>query len=349
MNQIGLWFSLASAVVLCGCTQSLYVTEPTPLADEDGYIPVAPYFAEVRNTINVAIVPAPQPKDGTPQGSPTLTVSLIPVPVARGYLYLTRNALYNNTFNVSVGSDGLLSSSDTTSVQQVTAILTELAQTAAVFAAATAPGIPVAPPVAAALPNDDPAYCGAGVAKLTASIALYKSFDTISDSSATYPIVQTLVTGKTASKNVMLALQLTIPPGLPLKRATVANLHPGFVVFSPVPVVASIVCTVEGGTPLPLSQEMVLYPYFDSQYVDPKRDFLTEPAETFTLSEGFLTAHKYSDQSAAKTIVDTVTAPIRALFPSVSVQQTTQVQTGGGKPDQTTTTTQTTTGSPKTQ
>ena len=47
--------------------------------------------------------------------------------------------------------------------------------------------------------------------------------------------------------------------------------------------------------------------------------------DTFTFNAGFITAHKVVEQSSAKTAVDTVTAPIRALIPSVTVQQILQM------------------------
>jgi hypothetical protein len=62
-----------------------------------------------------------------------VTFTATPVGKTRGYLYLRRNAFFSDTVNVSVGSDGLLSSSDSSSVQQITAILNELAQTATSF------------------------------------------------------------------------------------------------------------------------------------------------------------------------------------------------------------------------
>ena len=60
-----------------------------------------------------------------------VTLGVTPIPISRGFLYLHRNAFYNDTINVSVGNDGMLSSSNSASAQQITAILTELAQTIA--------------------------------------------------------------------------------------------------------------------------------------------------------------------------------------------------------------------------
>src|SRR5262249_3347568 len=98
-----------------------------------------------------------------------------------------------------------------------------------------------------------------------------------------------------------------------------------------------------------LTTPSVINIYTQSRFVDPQRDFLTGPQDTLTFNAGFIVAHKYSNQSSVKTIVDTLTAPIRAMIPSVPIQQNTQIQTGGGKPEQTTTTTSTTIGPPKSQ
>jgi hypothetical protein len=125
--------------------------------------------------------------------------------------------------------------------------------------------------------------------------------------------------------------------------------------FFLVPTAASILCVVTGGSDKsPKAQQTfylapptVLNLYNESHILNPQRDFLTNPQDTYTFSAGIITGHKYAGQSPVKTVVDTLTAPVRALMPSVQVTQTTQVQTGGGKPDQTTTTTQAQTGPSK--
>jgi hypothetical protein len=76
---------------------------------------------------------------------------------------------------------------------------------------------------------------------------------------------------------------------------------------------------------------------------------LTNPQETLTFSGGIITGHKYTSQSQAKTIVDTITAPVQAILPSISVQQSTQVKTGSSNSGQTTTSTQTTSGKTNSQ
>ena len=94
---------------------------------------------------------------------------------------------------------------------------------------------------------------------------------------------------------------------------------------------------------LPQVVNLYLYSYF----INPQRDFLTNPQNTLTFDKGVITGHKYAAQSSAKTAVDIVTAIPRAITPSVTITTNTQVQTVGGKPSQTTTSTQTQTAPPK--
>src|SRR6202030_371877 len=98
------------------------------------------------------------------------------------------------------------------------------------------------------------------------------------------------------------------------------------------PAKATLACVVGKRETIFLSAPSTINLYTASQFVDPQRDFLTGPQDTFTFNAGFIVGHKYVDQSSAKTVVDTITAPIRALVPSISTQQNIQVQTGGGKP-----------------
>jgi len=89
--------------------------------------------------------------------------------------------------------------------------------------------------------------------------------------------------------------------------------------------------------------------YTESHFLNPQRDFFTNPHDTFTFTGGMITEHKFTSQSAAKTVIDTITAPIRAIMPSVQQTTSVQVQTTAGKPTQTTKSTSTQTGSPKSQ
>jgi hypothetical protein len=77
---------------------------------------------------NIVTANCPAPSGGG-GSAVSVTITVSPAPITRAYIYLRRDALYSDTVNVTLGADGLLSSSDTASVQQITAILSEIAQT----------------------------------------------------------------------------------------------------------------------------------------------------------------------------------------------------------------------------
>jgi hypothetical protein len=244
---------------------------------------------------------------------------------------------FNDNINVVVGSDGMLSGSDSSSPQQITAILTELAQTAAPFLTG---GLLVAQQ----LPNNNARKtCYKAISSFVKSTPYY-SAAVAPAGRIDWPIP---IEGDFLQEEKV-ALHLKI---IPFMRSTgqvnFGKSHPGLVAFFPVPASAEVSCVVTptSGAPVQilLSAPTTVNLYTESHFLDPQRDFLTNPQDAFTFNAGFITGHKYTGTSSAMTIVDTITAPIRALVPSVSVQQTTSVVTGGGKPDQTTTTTQTTT------
>jgi hypothetical protein len=128
----------------------------------------------------------------------------------------------------------------------------------------------------------------------------------------------------------------------------------GFVAFFPVPTTARNECVVTrtidflpaGTTTVTssflLSPQTVVNLYTESHFLNPQRDFFTNPHDTFTFTAGMITGHKFTGQSAAKTLVDTITQPIRSLMPSVTVTQTVAVSPTGK-----TTTTATQTAPPK--
>lgn len=270
--------------------------------------------------------------------------SISPEPVQRGYLYLLRNAFFSDSVNVNIGTDGLLSSSDSSSVQQVTAILTEMAQAAAPFFQETIANKPPNIP-SDVIPRSNN----------TVETCLRQAKDLV-QAGPYYSKGSWWGGDWRISDNADIYLRLTPSIVRHGRQAAIADEEPGLVAFFPVPATAAFICKFKISdkprkytTPILLSQPTPVSLYIDSEIIDPQRDFLTNPQDTLTFNSGMITGHKYAAQSAAKTIVDTVTAPIRAIMPSVSVVQTTQVQSTPGKPDQTTATTQTTTGPPKFQ
>ena len=110
------------------------------------------------------------------------------------------------------------------------------------------------------------------------------------------------------------------------------NRFDGFCVYEPSPVKISIYC----GNAL-IAGPKVVNLYETAYIVNPKRNFLTNPHATYTMTNGILTGVKYEAQSPIKGAFDVVLSPIKAVLSALPTSQTsTQVQTGGGKPKQTT-------------
>jgi hypothetical protein len=132
---------------------------------------------------------------------------------------------------------------------------------------------------------------------------------------------------------------LTAPAALLRHRVPAAPAaFSGVMVFFPLVVRATAKCYVPAGerplalggsTRVNLAASQTLNWYAHRAVIDPQRDFLTNPKDTFTFSGGIITGHNYSNQSAAKTVVDTILAPLQAIIPSTNISQSTTVQTGG--------------------
>lgn len=316
---------------------------------------------------NGAIITAACPPAAT--GTLSVTIGVTPVPVRRWYLYLQKDAFYSDTINLGVGIDGMLSNSDTSSAQQITSILNELAQTAAsviggggvlrfgVLATKTQPSFRNG--------------CFNAINDLVRPGPYYAEWflrrsDWVKDKMKykRVPDPNYHSTGHSEYweyplENVAsgLEMKLRIRPLLLSAghQVQMSSVNPGLVAFFPVPTEAFVFCRAtdkyawsdqpDVGKVLFLSAPATVNLYTDSRLLDPQRDFLTGPQDTLTFSSGFFIGHKYTVQSPAKTIVDTVTAPIRAMMPSVSVTQSTSVSTTGA----TTTTKSSTITPPKSQ
>jgi hypothetical protein len=139
------------------------------------------------------------------------------------------------------------------------------------------------------------------------------------------------------------------------KGAKATTAGSGYVAFFPVPATTIAECLIlrhAGGlltsrqdlwaSPLLLNAPTVVNLYTESHFMDPQRDFFTNPHDSITFTNGLITGHKFTGQSAAKTVIDTITAPIRSIMPSVTVTQSVAVSPTGK-----TTTTSTQTGPPK--
>lgn len=321
--------------------ESLYLTTLAPIPGVDygssysGYTFIAPYFARVQTKVSVSILGGASKSDSSPPGPPTLTITVNPLPKTRAYLYLVRNAFFSDTINVGVSSDGMLSSSDSSSAQQVTAILNEIASTAALFHAESVTGEKATPP------QNDHDKCFNDLANYVKSGPFYANFPPfVNISRGGYSWIRSDISAAGDANPVKLRVSVT--PLIPSQgQIEIEDAQPGLVAFFPVPAIVQVACVV-GSHTIPVVAPQTVNLYTESHFLDPQRDFLTGPQDTFTFSEGFITGHKYSDQSPAKTIVDTVTGPIKSIMPSVTVTQSVAVSPTGK-----TTTTSTQTGPPK--
>jgi hypothetical protein len=333
-----------------------------------------------------------------------ITLAVSASPAARGYLYLHRNAFFDDNVDFSVGTDGMLSSSDTVSTQEITAILTELAQTAAA-AGFKIEDAPLQPPPAPTeqeqqkkLDADVRSVCYKAITSLVQTTPFYDTveFDQIADKTIpgdesklpenrsklvifpqpgpkgspkdsasrgstltwTIPVKSANIPGDPNDDSVSIRFRLTTridSYSQAVGKYTRTGSFPGFVAFFPVAATARAECVVKRQIPAApvtgatsvtstflMSPQSVVNLYTESHLLDPQRDFLTNPHDTFTFTAGLITGHKFTGQSAAKTVVDTITAPIRALMPSVTVTQSVAVSPTGK-----TTTTSTQTAPPK--
>jgi hypothetical protein len=279
--------------------------------------------------------PAPS---GAPSGSPTLTLTVVPEPQGRAYLYYRKNAFYSDSVNVTISADGMLSGSDSSSTQQISAILTEVAQTAAAVGKADLfADFLIQPPPPAVEERTNPSEC---VAALKSASPLYGDFDPGSTTEYDFPTITAQIkdtTGKvTGSDQLTFSIKLTKPSRLNLSAVQISDNTSleGIVAFDPVPYKAGMFCAAAGKLPVQIGPTQVVNLYLDSFVVQPNRDFFTQPQDTFTFNEGFITGHKYVDQSGAKGFFDTITAPVKALLPSGggSSAQPTSGTTSGSPP-----------------
>jgi hypothetical protein len=350
-------------LLLGGCAESLYLTTPIPIND-DRYQFIAPYCAEVENEITVSFVQGAAVKDSsdptgqkTIPGPTTAAIGVIPVPVSRAYLYMSKNPFFNDAVNVTVGNDCLLTSSDSSSAQQVSAILTELGQTAGgvlsgAFKYSELLQVPGTSTSTTTTWDAEATAAQGCMAAIRARAPIFKKFPfdgkqsyQVYTATATNTKTTTTTTTKgsttettTGKQTYTIRLVLDIPNHIPYKQAIIQEARRGLVSFYPVPVIATLHC-ITGTKNIILSAPQIVNLYLDSDFIDPQRDFLTNPQDTLSQDHGVFTGHKFSDQSSVKTGVDIVTALPRALMPSVTQTTNTQVVTGGGKPSQTTTTT----------
>lgn len=157
-------------------------------------------------------------------GPPVLSISVSPVPVSRrGFLYFTKNPFFSDSANVSISSDGLLSSSDSSSTQQITAILTELAQTAGIFGGNLFVNEALHHLSSNEQDQRDRRQCVKVVNDLAKNIPFYKSHDIVGTQRKYYNLYCDNCRSKENSTSI--TMRLDAPPAAADERVTLSMLR----------------------------------------------------------------------------------------------------------------------------
>ena len=196
----------------------------------DEYAFIAPYFTRVKTQLTVSITPA---KDQPP----SLLVSVSPIPAARGYLYLHKDTLFSDSVEVKT-VNGLLSSSDSSSQQALSAIIQELAQL-------------IGSQIAEFKPTDgkpelsDREICFKTIGDLVKTAPYYialEPFESITTKGASFPVYSP-PPPPPPTKDRSVQIYLYVKPSLgSMGQKGVRGMHPGLIAFFPVPATAKLLC-----------------------------------------------------------------------------------------------------------
>jgi len=349
---------------------------------------VMTYYTKVDSTLVVAIQKtAAQPNAGgggqKPQQNPpkadggtsasqaAVTVSVVNEPSRPRYLYFKKSPLYGSSVEFTTDPQGLATKSDTSSQQMVEAALNEIAQTAEQLAAYAIGAVKNVPANNGVNPVQQPQLRGECMKKLAEIAPAYQVFPvdkltgTTSGPIADVPDNDPIPNGGGKVFTDSLRYYLAIS-GLPVSATSQqqeksqdygsdANDNDdkdhdnGFWVYDPTPLTVTPMCKTAQTEAVPIAVAQIVVVYKFRHRVNPRRNFWTSPQDTYTLADGILVGHKYTDQSAVKTVVDILTAPIRSALPSSQTTTSVSVQSTAGKPDQSTSTTSTVLSAPKQQ
>jgi len=301
-------------------------------------------------TIESTNTPPTDDKGGTTKSS-KLTVNLYIVPIALegAYLYMRRNALFDNSVDFKIGPDGLPTSSDSNSTQEVTTILSDIASTAAGIVSRFA----FNNQVSSSSIND----CYQAVAKLATTAPLDAdpvSFedDGTSKFSATFASAKgelpLMFSGRTLQGNsgnyyeLALKIDHTSVTGWSDTKWKVTSStsqsdndvnQSGFSAYLPEQVTLQLVCypfprNAETAPVGALSAPVVKNAWLERVWLNPVRDTFTSPKDTFSFVDGVITEHKFTNESGVKNAVEMLTSPAKAALSVLPVpSQTTKVTT----------------------
>ena len=357
MTYRATWFMFITLMVLNGCaTNPIYLTKAKPTESMDVFM--MPYYTKVDSRVAISIASL-KDKDGKVVNNtlPIITVGAINQPKDKRYLYFHDDMWFNNSAEFHTNNIGYPTKSDTSSVQQVIPMLTALGQAAGQIMAlggkAMMPtGLKETEVETQNNFNKLKANCDKAFSEVVAAPLPFYSEIRVSDVSEMNKdlmganlVLNSLI--KTTERGLKFKIKIdpegegradAIPKAVPFE---------GYVLYEQSSITASLVCEDDSQIQLYLGTSPLIPVYRDRLQLNPQRAFWKNPTDTITSDNGIITGHKYTNQSPAKTFVDLITAPVRALLPSTTNTTTTSVVTVPGKPDQTTSTTQQQTGPPK--
>jgi hypothetical protein len=351
MTYRATWFLFIALTVLSGCAQTnpIYFTKATSTDTTD--VLMMPYFTKVDSRIAISIA-LPKDKDGKVVNTspPIITVAAINLPKERRYLYFHNDMWFNNTVDFQANSTGNPTKSDTSSVQQVIPMLTALGQAASQIMAMAGKAIIPAPlmqveknKLTKFKEECDTAFSEVVKAPHPFYHEIHVSEGMEKDRTDANADLNSLVT----ETGVNLAVEIDQDEKSPVVAADAA--FEGYILHEPSSIIVSLVCIdkKDNTVKLYLGTSPLIPVYRDRIKVNPQRAFWNNPTDTITSDNGIITGHKYTNQSPAKTFVDLITAPVKALLPSMTNTTTTTVVSVPGKPDQTSSTSTQTAAPPK--
>ena len=312
-------------LIITGCSNSpIYLTK----TGRDQNMPLG--LAYYKSAEAKGIITFDQAKAGDPIKT---NLDIIVRPKNKAYLYLQESPFFADSTDYKLSEFGLLNSSDSQSTQQFTTILTDVGTVAGKAAEDAILFDLVVPLEEKDSVKHEPDPC-------TRIASGVYEFDLIDD--LPLPV-------KTLDK-AQIALTVNIDNGGNAPETSDASCInsdeiKGFCAFEPTPVKLSISC----GRTLVVAPKIV-NSYAVSREIKPQRNFLTNRHEIHSFTNGIHTEMKMDSQSELKGVFDVILAlpkGILSVLPTPTNQTTTQLQTGGGKPDQTTKTTQITIAPPK--
>jgi hypothetical protein len=280
---------------------------------------------------------------GTPTpASASVSVASYFFPQKPRYLYLHKNPLlFNESANLSTTTLGLLSATDTQSQQELTTVLGEIAKVAGAGNALYSTDL-----------GQREKDCITSLPKnWSFRMRVYSDADetTMTDHTLTEQakkaedsLNKTLGKDPKVKYRIRVNVDNVMDPAAKHGDICESDEHKpydGFCAYEPTPIKIELQCSTDQFKD---NIYDIITPYIGNIYKyshveNPQRGFLTSPHDSYTMQDGVIIGHKYTSQSYAKGVFDFVTTPIRSALPSTTTS--TQVQTGGGKPDQTTQTT----------